>query len=87
MVQIESSPVRCDVLEYRQVDDEGVVRWVQVGQLQRPGTETEYQFTVIFAQGPDRRLAPQTLNILGVIPGDAVSAQAGHARIGPLFLV
>ncbi len=87
MVTIRRQLLPCEFHEYRQIDEEGATRWLQVAQTPRPEVAGTYQFTMVFAPGPDGRLQPKTINIMGAVAGDMVSARAGSQQVGPVAVL
>jgi hypothetical protein len=87
MVKIQRLLVPCELHEYRQIDEDGATHWLQIAQAPRPDGLAPYQITVVFAPGPDGRLQPKTINILGAVAGDMVSARAGNHQVGPVAVV
>ena len=87
MVKVQRLLTPCELHEYRQIDEDGATRWLQIAQAPRPDGLAPYQITVVFASGPDGRLRPKTINILGAVAGDMVSATAGNQQVGPVSVV
>ena len=87
MVKVQRLLTPCELHEYRQIDEDGATRWLQIAQAPRPDGLAPYQITVVFAPGPDGRLQPKTINILGAVAGDMVSATAGNQQVGPVSVV
>lgn len=86
-VRVHRARFDCNVLEYLQTPEESPLAWVLVGETPRPDSDGTYQLKIAFRTGPDGRLKPQSINVLGLEPGDVFSAQTAGMHAGPVFLM
>jgi hypothetical protein len=84
-VAAQEVAVACDLLEYRQLDENGVLAWVLVGEATL-NSGRACEFKVTFRPGADGRLVPHAINVTGLKSGDILSAKAARSMLGPLVI-
>jgi hypothetical protein len=80
-VTIHKERSASEVREYKQEGD--ALAWVMMGEVHR-ADDSAIGVTITFRPGPDRRLAPQLMNLDGLGDGDVLSAAVGSWSTGTL---